>query len=174
MLKCSKEWARKMRIRRGTLSDLAAVLELDRQNPSAAHWSQLQYETFFASLPASALSERLLLIAEHERFETTTESASPGFEVIGFLAAQRVDAEWELQNIVVSSTSRRQGIGKSLLMELTSRARSGDGRTIFLEVRQSNQGARSFYKTLGFAEDGLRNNYYSFPVEDAVICRLGL
>lgn len=163
-----------MRIRHGTLSDLAAVLELDRQNPSAAHWSEVQYESFLASLPAAALPERLLLIAEQDRSETRADADSHELEVIGFLAAQRVDAEWELQNIVVSASSRRQRVGKSLLAGLISRVRSSNGRTIFLEVRQSNHGARSFYKTLGFAEVGLRSHYYSSPIEDAIICRFGL
>jgi ribosomal-protein-alanine N-acetyltransferase len=39
----------------------------------------------------------------------------------------------------------------------------------FLEVRESNQGARVFYERHGFAEVGRRRNYYRLPREDALI-----
>ena len=38
-----------------------------------------------------------------------------------------------------------------------------------LEVRASNVGARRLYERLGFHVSGSRRNYYSSPVEDALI-----
>ena len=41
--------------------------------------------------------------------------------------------------------------------------------TVHLEVRESNTTARRLYQRLGFREDGLRKNYYTEPVEAAVL-----
>ena len=43
-----------------------------------------------------------------------------------------------------------------------------------LEVRQSNQSARSLYRKFGFVEIGLIRNYYPNPPEDAVLYQLDL
>jgi len=43
-----------------------------------------------------------------------------------------------------------------------------------LEVREANRSAQAFYRFLGFSEEGRRPGYYSNPVEDAVLMRLGL
>jgi ribosomal-protein-alanine N-acetyltransferase len=42
-------------------------------------------------------------------------------------------------------------------------------RRVFLEVRESNGGARAFYSGLGFAQQGRRRKYYQDPVEDALL-----
>ncbi len=46
---------------------------------------------------------------------------------------------------------------------------------ILLDVRESNAAARTFYEEEGFAEDGIRQNFYDDPKEDAVLMsrRLG-
>jgi len=41
-------------------------------------------------------------------------------------------------------------------------------------VRESNSGARAFYSSRGFTEQGRRKNYYSQPVEDALLLVLVL
>jgi ribosomal-protein-alanine N-acetyltransferase len=46
---------------------------------------------------------------------------------------------------------------------------AGGVRRVFLEVRESNAGARSFYARLEFAEAGRRRNYYRDPMEDALL-----
>ena len=42
-------------------------------------------------------------------------------------------------------------------------------RTIFLEVRESNEGALRLYARAGFKENGRRAEYYREPTEDALI-----
>jgi ribosomal-protein-alanine N-acetyltransferase len=95
-------------------------------------------------------------------------------EILGFLVAHRLDAESELENIVVTEAARRQGAATILLGALIAHARAAQGSGIFLEVRQSNQSARALYRKLGFEETGLRKSYYSDPPEDAILCRLSL
>jgi ribosomal-protein-alanine N-acetyltransferase len=41
-----------------------------------------------------------------------------------------------------------------------------------LEVRESNVAARRLYERLGFAEIARRPNYYSSPVETAIVMEM--
>jgi [ribosomal protein S18]-alanine N-acetyltransferase len=140
------------------------MMDLDRQSPSAAHWSRNRYEALLATT-SGLTSERLAWVIENE-------GEARGIQA--FLVAQRVDAEWELENIVVAGAARRRGLGARLLAELVTHARAEKGREIFLEVRESNQAARALYRKMGFEEKGLRKSYYSDPAEDAILCRLRL
>jgi ribosomal-protein-alanine N-acetyltransferase len=48
-------------------------------------------------------------------------------------------------------------------------AAAAGARRAFLEVRESNAGARAFYSKMGFVEAGRRKNYYREPAEDALL-----
>jgi [ribosomal protein S18]-alanine N-acetyltransferase len=93
-------------------------------------------------------------------------------DLLGFLVAHRIDAEWELENIVVAAKASRQGLGTRLLGEFISQVQAENGSGIFLEVRESNHSARGLYRKMGFEETGLRKRYYANPPEDAILCRL--
>jgi ribosomal-protein-alanine N-acetyltransferase len=140
------------------------MMVLQRQSPTAAQWSRQQYQGLFV-ISTGRQSERVAWVAEDE-------SGAP--EVLAFLVAHKVDAEWELENIVVAGTARRRGLGTRLLGEFVAHARTERGSGIFLEVRESNQCARALYLKAGFEETGLRKSYYSNPPEDAILCRLRL
>ena len=158
-----------MRVRPANSGDVPAMLELEHHSPSAAHWSQPQYESIFA--PAdSPRSERRAWVAEEERASFQKDAPN----LLAFLVAHRLDAEWELENIVVAATTRRQGLGTRLLKEFISHVQAEHGSSIFLEVRDSNHNARNLYRKLGFDEAGLRKRYYAKPPEDAILCRLRL
>ncbi|HVI09402.1 MAG TPA: GNAT family N-acetyltransferase [Candidatus Binatia bacterium] len=162
MPKAASNW----RIRRGSAADLPALIELERQIATAAHWPLGQYEKIFCDSQAPAA--RIVLVAER----SSKTAAQP--TLIAFLIAHRVDAEWEIENIVVEQNSRRQGIGADLASELIDLAREAKAAAIFLEVRESNAPARALYARLAFAELGHRTGYYSGPVEDAILCKLPL
>ena len=158
-----------MRVRFANSGDVPAMLELERDSPPAAHWSQAQYESIFA--PAdSPQSERRAWVAEDECANLQKDAPN----LLAFLVAHRMDAEWELENAVVASTHLRQGLGTRLLREFIAHVQAEHGSSIFLEVRDSNQNARNLYRKLGFEETGLRKRYYSEPPEDAILCRLRL
>ncbi len=152
------------------------MMNLERQNPAAAHWPRQQYESLFVSSESPQPSERSAwLVEDHrEEDETQEEDESEAFQILAFLVAHRVDAEWELENIVVAGTARRRGLGTRLLGDLIGHARSARGSEIFLEVRESNHNARALYRKMGFEETGVRRSYYSDPPEDAILCRLRL
>jgi ribosomal-protein-alanine N-acetyltransferase len=52
--------------------------------------------------------------------------------------------------------------------------RSHGVASVYLEVRRSNDAAIRLYRKHGFKSEGRRKNYYSSPVEDAVIMSLML
>ena len=141
------------------------MMALQRQSPAAADWSQKQYEALFMTAGGQQRSERWAWIAE---------DAGEASGIVAFLVARQVDAEWELENMVVAEAARRRGVGSRLLDELVAHARGEQGSGIFLEVRESNRSARALYRKAGFTETGLRKSYYSGPPEDAILCRLSL
>ncbi len=149
-----------MQIRPATAADIPSIMQLERQSATASHWTEEQYRQ---ALAREGL-ERLVLVGS-EDLET-----SPA----GFLVAQHLAPEWELENIVVASTYRRKGLGKRLLNELVAAAKKTNSTAVFLEVRESNAAARTLYEKAGFAQSGRRKSYYTNPSEDAILYRLRL
>ena len=164
-----------MRVRRAEVNDIPKMLEIDRQS-SSAHWSQRHYLNLFTDAKNESGEredslERFAWVAE---IEPPNEAAATPGDIRAFIVASKVDADWELENIIVTTDSRRKNIGDRLLRELISYARSLNGFQIWLEVRRSNEVARAFYRSAGFEENGVRNDYYSGPTEDAILYRLVL
>ena len=135
------------------------MIEIERQSPTTAHWTEQQYQYLLAD--DSPSPQRLALIAQ----EVATAA------ILGFLVARHLAPEWELENIVVAPEARKKGIGTRLLTEWLSRALETNSETVFLEVRESNTTARQLYEALGFQETGRRKDYYSGPTEDAILYR---
>ena len=164
-----------LRLRKTSPADVPAMIELATANPSAAQWSQGQYERLFAMAENAEVSAN----QEHrfpEHFVLAAEHGAGGRapRLIAFLVAHRVGQEWQLQNITVSKTFQRKRIGTLLLSEFIAHARRERASEIFLEVRESNHSARALYQNAAFKEVGLRKNYYSNPIENAVLYRFSL
>jgi [ribosomal protein S18]-alanine N-acetyltransferase len=159
-------------IRLATSADVPSIIYLERTCASAAHWTEQQYRQTFDSGPA----ERLALVAEAPFDSAAGGLIVPGAggNILGFLVALHLAPEWELENIVVAPSSRRQGLGQQLLQALLATARETDSESVFLEVRDSNALARGLYEKTGFAQTGRRRSYYKDPAEDAVRYRLTL
>jgi ribosomal-protein-alanine N-acetyltransferase len=60
-------------------------------------------------------------------------------------------------------------MGTALLQHAMETAARLGARRATLEVRRSNHAARRIYERLGFEIAGVRRNYYSNPIEDALI-----
>ena len=141
-------------IRPATAADIPAMMALEKHAATAAHWSRKQYEAAFES------DVREVLVLEE------------GSAVQGFLVGRRVDDEWEIENVAIAGPARRRGLGTRLVGEFLNRARSGGAQSVYLEVRESNLGARLLYEKWAFVESGRRKSYYRDPEEDAVLYRL--
>jgi len=98
-------------------------------------------------------------------FVVRTESC----RVAGFCAFWLVFDEIHINNLALRPALRGQGIGTALLERVFIEARALGARRATLEVRASNEGARRLYERFGFYVAGTRRNYYTNPVEDALI-----
>ena len=88
-------------------------------------------------------------------------------EIAGYLVAWRIEDELHIANLAVHPAWRRRGIAETLLRRILQ-AESGVS-WIGLEVRASNDSARSLYRKLGFHDSGVRKGYYADEGEDAVL-----
>lgn len=89
--------------------------------------------------------------------------------VIGFCAFWLVFDEIHINNVALRPAWRGQGIGTALMQHVFAVARTLGARRATLEVRASNERARTLYERLGFYVAGTRRNYYTNPIEDALI-----
>ena len=97
--------------------------------------------------------------------------AMEGDTLVGYVGSQTCMDETDIMNIAVSPAHRRKGVGKGLMEALVEALKEKGSRCLTLEVRASNEGAIALYQNMGFAQIGLRKNYYRNPREDALILR---
>ena len=88
--------------------------------------------------------------------------------VLGYAGLHVIVDEGYIDNVAVEPDARRHGVASALLDVF---CRFGEANLAFLslEVRASNAAAIGLYEKHGFAQVGLRKNYYEKPKEDAVI-----
>lgn len=89
--------------------------------------------------------------------------------VLGYMGISVILDEGYITNIAVSEKYRNNGIGKLLLKECFALAEKFSLSFVSLEVRVSNHNAISLYEKSGFKEEGLRKNFYTNPLENAII-----
>ena len=90
-------------------------------------------------------------------------------ETAGYLGMHIVLDECYIANIAVKEEFRRKGIADKLLSVGEERAKEENCTFISLEVRVSNEKAIALYRKRGYNEMGERKNFYSDPVENALI-----
>jgi ribosomal-protein-alanine N-acetyltransferase len=90
-------------------------------------------------------------------------------QAVGFCSFWRVLDELHINNLAVLPDLRRMGIGSTLLAFVLQKGVELGAQRATLEVRRSNEPARMLYDRFGFSVAGVRVNYYSKPVEDALV-----
>ena len=85
-----------------------------------------------------------------------TDRARP----VAFAIMEFGDERAHLTLLAVLPTHRRMGIGKRLMEWLTESAITAGIESIHLELRATNEQARSFYSALGFSESYEVPGYY--------------
>ncbi|MGA2739435.1 MAG: GNAT family N-acetyltransferase [Bryobacteraceae bacterium] len=129
-------------LRPGSRGDLASIAQIQAASPEASQWDVPEYLKYD------------LLVA-------VCDGCVVGFAVARWLA----EGEGELLNLAVDPALRRRGVGRRLIAAVTS---SHPG-LLWLEVRESNLGARKLYEALGFCEAGYRPRYYPDSAERAIV-----
>ncbi|MEG1781299.1 MAG: ribosomal protein S18-alanine N-acetyltransferase [Clostridium sp.] len=98
--------------------------------------------------------------------ETGSESES---EIAAYCNFRVIAGEGELMRIAVRPELRGRGYARNLMETLVADARDSRTTAVTLEVRASNLSAVSLYKSYGFQIEAVRRDYYTHPVEDALI-----
>ncbi len=126
------------------------VLEIERTSYPAP-WS----ETAFSNEMISGVSVAIVALV--------------GESVAGYVVGWIVADQLHVANIAVSPGHQRRGIGNGMMTWLLEEAVRRGCTSSSLEVRESNQAARSMYGRLGYRSVAIRKGYYSNPAEDAVV-----
>jgi ribosomal-protein-alanine N-acetyltransferase len=143
--------------------DLLEVVEIEEQS-GLSRWG---WAAYYAELQGA--NRDLMLIARPSRV-----SAIEAFVIAGYISARETAGELHINNVAVRAEFRRRGIGAALLNQVLEEARRRNAKAAFLEVRSANVAAQALYEKSGFKAIARRTNYYSEPLEDAVVMSLEL
>lgn len=91
--------------------------------------------------------------------------------LIGYIGGRIVLDEAEIYTVVVSKEYQKQKVAHYLLKRFKEECRARNVKAVFLEVRESNVAAMSFYLKNQFEVVSVRKNYYTDPQEDGLIMK---
>jgi len=141
-------------VRRMTLEDIQAVVELDQISFSLP-WPERSFRFELTDNPASRC-----WVAEADG------------RVVGMVVTWLFVDEAHIATIATHPEYRRQGIARKLLTYTLQSAIREGARSSFLEVRASNLPAQEMYRKFGYVEVGRRKRYYRDNDEDAILMNL--
>lgn len=93
-------------------------------------------------------------------------------DVVGHICVEHVLDEGNILDLAVRPDFRGMGVASLLLKNAIEELMTVGCRSLYLEVRASNEAARKLYQGFGFRVAGARKKYYVAPIEDAVLMRL--
>jgi ribosomal protein S18 acetylase RimI-like enzyme len=135
----------RVQIRPGEPADLEQIAAIQATAPEASQWQAPDYLTFDCQV------------------------ATLDGQIAGFVVSRSVgNQEREILNVAVRPDLRRLRIATDLLRAEMARWPGAH----FLEVRESNAGARQLYERLGFEAVGSRPGYYENPPEAGIVMRI--
>jgi ribosomal-protein-alanine N-acetyltransferase len=133
--------------------DLAAVIEIEKMSFSTP-WSGTSF------------------FNEMKKPKSFLKVAKKGGKVVGYICGGWIIDEGHILDVAVHPEYRRLSIASMLVSLGIERLREEGCRFVFLEVRSANEPAARMYSKFGFEIIGTRKDYYTSPVEDAVIMML--
>jgi [ribosomal protein S18]-alanine N-acetyltransferase len=141
--------------------DLLEVVEIEEQS-GLSRWG---WAAYYAELQGG---NRELMVIAKPVHDAIIESGP----IAGYIVARETAGELHINNVAVRPEFRRRGVGEALLNWVIEQARRRRANAAFLEVRSGNHAAQSLYEKCGFRAIARRANYYSEPLEDAVVMSL--
>ena len=89
-------------------------------------------------------------------------------KLLGLCSAWLIIDELHITSLAVLPTEQRKGLGKLLISNLIKRSKALRTNHIYLEVKDTNEQAKAFYKTMGFKIERYRSNFYK-DGSDAIV-----
>ena len=137
-----------MQLRQMTENDLPEVLELQREL-AFQDWNEKQFQSEI-----------------HANYAYCVVCENEG-KLLGYAIFHLLGPDSELLSIATQESEQRKGIG-SMLLNAGLDKLNADGDQCFLEVRDGNIKARSFYEKHDFKLYNIRKKYYA-DGEDAAL-----
>ena len=159
-----------VRVRLARPSDQPRLVEIASHSVTAAQWNETEYLKLFSADEPKGQRQADAHAKGQFQYRTALVVEQDA-NVVGFIVGRQMEDEWEIENIAVTGSARRHGLGSRLVGELLDLVRSRGGRSVLLEVRESNRAARRLYEKWGFLEVGRRKMYYQNPSEDALVLK---
>lgn len=91
-----------------------------------------------------------------------------GNNIIALLSGYFAEGEGDITSVAVDENFRCQGLAQKLIAEFIKNLPENT-ENIFLEVRENNTPAINLYKKCGFEKLSIRKNFYTNPLENAVV-----
>jgi len=155
-VKPPQEEARQVRLREMNRADMPRIMALEQELFPEDAWTPEMFAAEFAQ-PAS---RRLYLVAEEGK-------TLIGYAGMMFTGGPQAD----VVTLAVEPARWSRGTGTALLTALVDEAARRGYTEVLLEVREDNPRARGLYLRHGFAEIGIRREYYQPSGMDAVVMR---
>ena len=140
-----------MRIEQLKKEYIPALCEMEEQCFGAVAWNESAFES------------------ELDKEDSLFLCAVEGKRILGCAAFNNAAGQGFISKVMVAPDFRRRGVAKSLMEQMSLRAKEKGMFELTLEVRASNVAAIALYNALGFENLGIRRNFYRLPKEDAVI-----
>jgi ribosomal-protein-alanine N-acetyltransferase len=154
-------------VRQATRADLLEVFQIE-QRSFPQPWPFAAFERF--------LGTRGFLVVEADGPIPTgdgegTDLGAPG-EIAGYVVADTVPNHGRplghIKDLAVHPDRRGEGLGRTLMERALGVLRGADAETVKLEVRRSNEAARSLYEAYDFVHRRTVPGYYD-DGEDALV-----
>lgn len=141
-----------LQLRPMTIDDVDDVTALDGRAFGESGWSR---RYFVGEITESRISVFYVLV-------------DADGTILGYFGTWHIVDQLQLCTFAVDPALHGRGLGAVLLNCVFRLAQRLECDVIQLEVRASNAAARALYRSRGFAEDAVRRNFYSKPVEDGI------
>jgi [ribosomal protein S18]-alanine N-acetyltransferase len=146
-----------------TEHDLLEVVEIE-ETSGLSRWG---WSAYYAELQGK--NSHLMLVARIGSQKQIRRS-----KLAGYIVARMGADELHINNVAVREDYRRRGIGRRLLDGILEKGKSSGATAAFLELRAGNTAALALYEECGFRVTSRRKQYYSEPVEDALVMTIDL
>lgn len=131
-----------MNIRKAAAGDASALAALAALQPSAAQWTEADFQSELA------LDCAFIWCAELDGI------------CVGFVAARAAAGQGEILNVAVHPQYTRRGIGRQLLAHALAELHVYGTMQISLEAAEHNAAANRLYEQAGFHRCVRRKNFY--------------
>ncbi len=152
-----------LRIRHIDATHIADLIRIGEET-NLSHWSAQSYLDEMKN-PDSVM---LRLVGSN--------NSTIGFIVGRFVLGGEIETftDAEIYNIAVTENDQRKGMGQFLFNAFIAKCLKKKAANVWLEVRESNEKAISFYEKNGFTRVQTRPSFYENPRENALLMKLVL